>query len=184
MSCILSKIAIFTVGAAIGSAVTWKILKSKYERIADEEIKSMREYVRGKVKEQSEPMPDNSDIEEEENREEYTSILKTNNYTNKEVEFMEKPYVISPEEFGENGDDYETISLTYYADGVLADDMDEVIDDVDDVVGKDALTHFGEYEDDSVFVRNERMRCDYEILLDSRKYSDVKKLYHPRRVEE
>ena len=183
MSCILSKIAIFTVGAAIGSAVTWKFLKSKYERIANEEIKSMREYVRGKVKEQSEPATDELEAEEEENREEYASILKDNNYTDEEVEFMEKPYVISPDEFGENGDEYETISLTYYADGVLADDMDEVIDDVDDVVGKDALTHFGEYEDDSVFVRNERMRCDYEILLDSRKYSDVKKLYNPRRVE-
>lgn len=37
---------------------------------------------------------------------------------------MEKTYVISPEEFGEF-DDYEQISLTYYADHILADDMDD-----------------------------------------------------------
>ena len=183
MSCILSNIAVFTVGAAVGSMVTWAILKRKYERIAEEEIKSMREYVRDKVKEQSDKATEDLIIDEEADREVYSSILKHNNYSDKEVEFVNKPYVISPDEFGENGDDYETISLTYYADGVLTDDMDEVIDDVDDIVGMESLTHFGEYEDDSVFVRNERMRCDYEILLDTRKYSDVKKQYHPREVE-
>ena len=34
---------IFTVGAAFGSAVTWKILKDKYEKIVQEEIKSVKE---------------------------------------------------------------------------------------------------------------------------------------------
>ena len=33
----------FTVGAAVGSAVTWKFVKTKYEMIADEEIKSVKE---------------------------------------------------------------------------------------------------------------------------------------------
>ena len=32
----LSNIVIFAVGAAIGSAVTWKLLKTKYEQIAQE----------------------------------------------------------------------------------------------------------------------------------------------------
>ena len=41
----------------------------------------------------------------------------------------------------------------------------------DDVVGMESLTHFGEYEDDSVFVRNDRLKCDYEILMDERTYS-------------
>ena len=81
------------------------------------------------------------------------------------------PYVIPPEEFGET--DYEIISLTYYADGILADDMDDIVDDVDDIVGADSLTHFGEYEEDSVFVRNDLREVDYEILRDPRKYSDV-----------
>ena len=43
----------------------------------------------------------------------------------------------------------------------------------DEIVGLDSLTHFGEYEDDSVFVRNDVMKCDYEILLDHRNYKDV-----------
>ena len=84
---------------------------------------------------------------------------------------VEEPYVISPEEFGEMYD-YEKISLTYFADGVLADDADEAIEDVDEIVGSDALNHFGEYEDDSVYVRDDRKMVDYEILLDTRNYED------------
>ena len=83
-----------------------------------------------------------------------------------------KPYVISPEEFGEF-EDYERISLSYYADQILADEDDEKVEDVDNVVGLESLIHFGEFEDDSVFVRNDRLKCDYEILLDQRTYSDV-----------
>jgi hypothetical protein len=72
--------------------------------------------------------------------------------------------------------------LTYYADDVLAleyADRDtgeikyDVIDDVEHTIGADSLTHFGEYEDDSVHVRNDRLECDYEILRDYRKFSDI-----------
>lgn len=41
------------------------------------------------------------------------------------------------------------------------------------LLGIDSLNHFGEYEDDSVFVRNDARKCDYEILLDQRTYSEV-----------
>ena len=47
------------------------------------------------------------------------------------------------------------------------------MDDVEYVVGSDALNSFGEYEGRFVFVRNDRLKCDYEILLEQRKYSDV-----------
>ena len=85
---------------------------------------------------------------------------------------VNEPYVISPEQFGEN-EDYERISLTYYADQVLVDENDEMIEDVEEMVGFESLNHFGEYEDDSVFVRNDAKKCDYEILLDQKLYSDV-----------
>ena len=114
---------------------------------------------------------------------EYAARLEREGYTNysnasagekkEEQEAMEmKPYVISPEEFGEF-EDYERISLSYYADQILADEDDEKVEDVDNVVGLESLAHFGEFEDDSVFVRNDRLKCDYEILLDQRTYSDV-----------
>ena len=49
------------------------------------------------------------------------------------------------------------------------------------IVG-DALNHFGEYEDDSVFVRCDERKCDYEILLDQRSFSEVVGS-KPRQVE-
>lgn len=110
------------------------------------------------------------DISEEEDEEE--EILPPPADVNNDPQ--DKPYVISPDEFGEF-DDYGTISLTYYADGILTDDADEPIEDVEGVVGAESLNHFGDYEDDSVFVRNDRLKSDYEILLDQRRYSDVAK---------
>ena len=94
---------------------------------------------------------------------------------------VDRPYVIQPSEFGEF-DDYEKISLTYTADGVLLDDMNEIVDDIEEIVGEDSLEHFGEYEDDSVYVRNDSKKCDYEILLDQRNYQEIFEI-QPHRTE-
>lgn len=171
MNNFVTKFAIFTVGAAIGSAVTWYFTKTKYERIAQEEIDSVKE-VFSKHKTISEDTVDTK-IENPEMTE-YKNIVQ--NYTSEneeegEPETMDKPYVISPDEFGDS--DYEIISLTYYADKVLTDETGDIVDDVEDLVGYDSLNHFGEYEEDSVFVRNDALSTDYEILLDPRNYSDV-----------
>lgn len=83
------------------------------------------------------------------------------------------PYVISPDEFDEL-DGYTPISLTYFADGVLADEYGVIVDNMEEIVG-DGLNHFGEYEEDAVYVRNDAKRCDYEILKDERKYAEFRK---------
>ena len=36
-------VIMFAAGAAIGSAVTWKVVKDRYEKIVQEEIKSVKE---------------------------------------------------------------------------------------------------------------------------------------------
>ena len=91
---------------------------------------------------------------------------------------MEAPYVISPGEFGEmNG--YTQISLTYFDDGILSDENGVIIDEPEDIVG-DALNHFGEYEEDSVFVRSDPKRCDYEILRDLRSYAEFRSTLPPK----
>lgn len=85
----------------------------------------------------------------------------------------DKPYTITPNEFGEF-DDYEKISLTYFGeDGILTDENDEIIDDPDGVIGMESLIHFGVFEDDTVFVRNDALKCDYEVCWDKRRYADV-----------
>lgn len=197
--------AAFAVGAAVGSLATWKIVKTKYEKIAQEEIDSVKEvYAKKMIGEEIDLSlsvgidPDDDDRTLEEKlkdlkvvTDEYTSIINKQGYSSnvtvpepkKEVEQMsiDRPYVISPDEYGEIG--YEEIELTYYADEVLADDQNELVEDVDDVVGLDSLKHFGEFEDDSVHVRNDARRADYEILLDSRTYAEVSAKTSPHLVE-
>ena len=174
----LTNLLIFAVGTVVGSAVTYTLLKTKFEQMAQDEIEEVRNLYLKKTEELNES---NKETSSESKVSEYEKTLNNLKYMNgiedeKEEESMkeDKPYVISPNEFGEL-DGYETNSLTYFADGVLADDTNTVIDNVDEVVGTDSLTRFGEYEDDSVFVRNDRHECDYEILLDNRRFSDIYK---------
>lgn len=179
----------FALGAAVGTAASWRILKVKYEQIAQEEIDSVKGYYSEKYaqkekteSEKEETTSDDAESKLDEKHSDYSTILDGNRYSRASYNVEKKtvgvpgetPYVIAPEEFGEM-DGYSTISITYYADQVLADDADHIINDVDDTVGFDSLTHFGEYEDDSVFVRNDCRKCDYEILLSQRKYSEVLK---------
>jgi len=72
-----------------------------------------------------------------------------------------------------NESNYETKTLFYYADKVLADDDYQILDDVKGNIGDDALTQFGVYADDAVYVRNDILGIDYEILLDEREYFKV-----------
>ena len=196
----MNKLFIFAAGAIIGSVVTWKLVKTKYERIAQEEIDSVKEAFsrRTEIETDTENV-DNTESEETIERKEEKPVDKGYNPSPEEMEKYEKilkeykpregdenmssvhiddsqdfnkPYVISPEEFDEN-EDYETVSLTYYADGVLTDEFGNVIEDVEGMIGKESLTHFGEYEEDSVFVRNDSLKTDYEILRDTYNYSDT-----------
>lgn len=169
----------FFMGAGSGAFVAWKILKYKYEQLVQKEIEEAKKYYSEKQKknhyESEKHIEEPSEITTNADVKEYVSTLENQGYAYgknveiKEVPHMNKPYVIPPEIFGEE-DSYDTVSLTYYADGVLTDDMDDPIENVDDIVGEDSLNHFGEYEEDSVFVRNDGLKCDYEILFDSRNY--------------
>ncbi len=184
MNATLSKVLIFAAGATIGAAVSCKYFEKKYKQIADAEIASMTEYYEQLLVCAEEEIDDYSAEIETQDRidraaekfpevRELVDKLNDLNYTeNKEVPNVKPPYVISPDEFGEV-DEYATETLYYYKDKVLADDQDNIIEDADNVIGIGSLTHFGEYEDDSVFVRNDREETDYEILLHPEKYSDV-----------
>ena len=88
------------------------------------------------------------------------------------------PFVIDPSEFGENPE-YDTETLTYFADGVLVDDVDDVIEEPDIVVGLENLKVFEEFGATSVYVRNDIYKTDYEIIRDDWNYSDLKEPVEP-----
>ena len=195
----------FVTGLVIGSVVTYVIVKDKFEKIAQEEIDSVKEVFGRRVEKEADKKVEKiAKKEVEKIRKEYNEYDNlTKNYTsyskNKTEESIEdaeyeevcendedgveldeierasdydRPYIIEPQEFGAL-DGYSLITLYHYSDNVLADDCDELVEDLDDVVGEDYASHFGEYEDDCVYVRNDRLKADYEICRDLRKYSDV-----------
>lgn len=201
----LLNVLIFTVGAAVGSAVTWKIIKTKYEQLAEEEISSVRkEYVdlmikmKQKLKEDitnedatddcDEYYPDDDERDFTEKEKEQIEYYKmTSKYRGSEddendkeggtgdedeVPYINGPYVISPEEFNSSPPGYNVQPLSYFADGVLADDWGVVID-IEEIIGEDAVNHFGEYADDIVYVRNDRTEIDYEVSRDPRTYGEA-----------
>ena len=87
-----------------------------------------------------------------------------------------RPYLLRADEFFESEDGLEQITLTYYkGDDTLADEADNMIEDVDKTVGKANLDCFGQISGDPnvCYVRNEKLRADYEIVLDHRTYKEV-----------
>ena len=186
----------FVAGAAIGSVVTWKLIEKKYKDLADEEIESVIETFKNrkpritkdnvketvekvinKYKEPKEIVEDivtteKYSIENEEEIDEDDESNYTVNVDN-DVEVV-TPYVITPEQFGEYNE-YGTKTLTYYADNVLTDEIDNPItsEEMETMIGPDALDHFGEYEDDSVYIRDEMNEMDYEILKSEKNFSEI-----------
>jgi hypothetical protein len=84
------------------------------------------------------------------------------------------PYVIPYETvFHELDDGYEDVTLTWYEeDGVLIDSRDEAIPDVEGIVGEANLQKFGHGSRDPniVYIRNEELQTDFEIVRDSGSY--------------
>lgn len=197
----------FLAGTAIGGMVAWRIVNERYAKISEEDILSVKEAFRNreqKLKDEIEELKSKLEVTEclEEEEKVPSTILSTNEHQDKgdineyvrmvnrtkyahtsvpqkEDHSIEAPYVISPEEFGEM-DGYTQISLTYFEDDdILSDENGVIIDDPEEIVG-DALNHFGDYEEDSVFVRSDPKRCDYEILKDLRSYAEFRSTLPPK----
>ena len=196
---------IFTAGAIIGSLVTWKVIKTKYEDIAQEEIDSVKEeYTRLMVsmkKKLNDSVTYKDDNNEDDRSEKdtdniddsimtnYNEIVKSYRSSNDEentqnekegeekeedndgVSYMEAPYVISPDDFG-SVSGYNVEPLDYFADGILADGWGVELD-IAETIGEDAINHFGDYDDDVVYVRNEQTKLEYEVTRDPRTYAEA-----------
>jgi hypothetical protein len=204
MKCRFINVLAFAIGAAVGSVVTWKVLEKKYDKIVQEELESIRDRFGSEEDGTDEKCEDADDSEEgrssshrqinwadledlnedeDDDKSEYERL--TQNYSSEkggaELKEASQPYVIAPEDFGEI-DDYKQFELTYYADGILEDEEYNIIKDYEGLIGRDSLYTFGEYEDDSVFVRNDAIKADFQILKDYRTY-EVARGVSPNQVD-
>ncbi len=84
------------------------------------------------------------------------------------------PYVVTLEEYMENEQGHEQVTMTYYSgDNVLADERDKHVEDVQGTVGRINLQRFGVGSGDPnvVLIRNEKIGLDFEVLQSTGKYA-------------
>lgn len=201
MNSTLNKVLIFAAGAAVGSVVTWKAIESKYAQMAREEVEAVRDLYReshiddgpeNEYDPEEDRVVDGDEMTKAQYRAQYRDMLGSEGYVNysggdsniesdEGVPNVKKPYILSPAEFSSD-EAYQTETLFYFEDEVLTDDDYNPIEDVEGMVGEESLTTFGQYEDDAVYVRNERYLTDYEIILEPRRFADLPKS-KPRSME-
>ena len=191
----LTNVLVFVAGAAIGSVATWKLLNMRYEQRIQEEVQSVKEtfaeWAGREDSDESSPEADSKDDEEDctgedpyvgdeqdrmVDRFEYEAELQRLKYTSvdpdekggvgaERVEYA--PYVIDPSDYGDK--DHDVVSLTYYADGVVDDDYWNIVQNVEELVGDDFMNHF---DDNTVFIRNDVRKTDYEITRVDKTYAE------------
>jgi hypothetical protein len=156
----------FMAGLGLGIAISWSYNKNKYEQAIGEEVKPLEN------KKRSSDIDNSSErVYEEHLKEEAKNIINYSGYSKKDKEDesikMKNPlYVITPDEFASQVG-YDTDTFYIFADDVITNDNNEKIDDVRKTFGLDIneiKAQFGIYEDDSVYIRNEKIQTDYEIL--------------------
>ena len=174
---------IFAAGVVAGAVAGAYLVKDKIMADAKQEIEEVREYYKSKKESKKEETEEEQPVEEVKEEKEYKTIVENSGYVNynkpeqiaQHSVLEDEPYSIDPEEFGDKEDEgWDTMVLTYFADGVLIDDADEIVEQPDVVVGLDNLKIFEEFPDATcVYVRNETWRTDFEILRDDWKWSDL-----------
>lgn len=195
--------AIFGIGVVVGGAGVYygmnETLKDGYRRAVEEEIRQVKDHYKiVHSKDQFETPEEMLEARREETEDEYEKrialySLETDakawtaaddpaviDYTTrkpKEEPKMPsegKAYPINFEQFDGEETHYSKDTLTYFkGDDVVADENDERIEDIEGIIGAEALSHFDEFSLETVYVRNDRLSSDFEIVLDKGRFSEV-----------
>lgn len=199
---IVKGLVIFVVGFGLGAVAAKMVLKREYEELVQEEVESLRETAarrKGLRKESSPSKVSNKNgealIDGFENgikvspkakdhykrmTEQYAGetdlehIRDRHNVTHHDGRADCTPYAISLEEFSEEMDHFEKSTIYYYdEDDTLADEQEEMIQDVLAIIGPAVLDHLQQAKSDVVYVRNEKMQIDYEIIVLDKSYAET-----------
>lgn len=193
----MKNLLIFLSGLTIGGAVVYGALRKKVEDRIDAEIGEIKAYYENKYKKVAsdeeeavnEPI---LDLKSEDNYDR-DSIVERLNYgamfkgTKDDVikEEMEgvtnmvtkpnsnSPVIISDDEY--YGDlEYDKVTVTYYSESkefVSGKGTPIPYEDMIENIGDERfLEEFGQYETDTLFVRNPEQKIDYEVILEEKEY--------------
>jgi len=83
----------------------------------------------------------------------------------------QEPYILHCEEFFNDEKDFHQSTLTYYeGDDILADETDQIIYNHAGLLGDMRFGH-GSKDPNVVYIRNEKMKCEWEVLRHTGHYS-------------
>jgi hypothetical protein len=169
----IREVLCFALGAAAGFGAATYFMKTKYEAMVDEEVKSVMEWAKKKEKE---PLTVNDgELSHSEEVEKFNEIAPNYNKISEKVnKVMDeyKPYRISEGDFVVDDDEYAKVSLEYYSDDDSLFEGSEYISNVEETVGEDNLDFFASMGDEIMYVRNEKYKTDYEVCRIAGRYSE------------
>lgn len=194
VKCIIS----FISGAVSGSVVSIIFVKKKWQKEFDDKRNEMISYYEKEKEKVKKELPEKEEKEppepkeKEQGVEESERIIQKFNYAkistpertiNKspilnDSEYSKDPYEIDGREFGTQ-EMYGMVTLYLYDDGELLTEKYELLsdDDIENYIGSKMLEKFATKRDadpelDSFYVRNDRLKTDYEILIESGRYEE------------
>lgn len=183
---------LFAAGLIVGGVGTWLVVRKHYEDLANEEIESVKEYYKQDLTERKEhvrrlgkdkaAMADSILYRDTVQKTAYSRMSEEDEDMEIEKEQviepipdpLPEPYVIAPEQYIAEARDFDKVTVTWYVrNKALVSEDDELIE-VETSIGEEALEHFEECGDHLVvYVRNERLEIDYEVILDEDDYYPV-----------
>lgn len=169
-------IIFFSAGVVAGGLVGYYICKKKYHIVKIEEVSEPKKINKDRVKKEAEEKIYEASYKKHEvdGDEDWDEAEKVN-----PVEPEMVPYVISPDSFINEHCEYAKIVLHYYEENEVLEyeeydeaEGDDHFADIGSTIGHDSINHFGEFEKDTVYVRNEALGNDYEVLLEHSAYDE------------
>lgn len=185
----LRDVVIFVSGVVVGGLASAKIVSKKYDNIINEEIDSVKKTFKqseidivkayedrlAKIDSEENQEPEEIVYTREEALDKASEIASKQGYASLEIDDPEidrpvkkyvddsdRPYSIPPFEVGELSG-YRVASCVSYANGVITEGDEDVIYDIDEVIGEDNFVYVGDYEPGMLYIRNDKYKTDYVI---------------------
>lgn len=178
-------------GACAGAGVTYIFLKKRFDADLDEAVEDVKKFYADRTRnddrptENSEESPDADAADrnpvEQDSIFDFEMDSHATNYSTtsvvpdepKELKTNDDICVIDEDTYyGAIADGADPTEYMYYADHILADENSDMIDNIEGLVGRAALTYFGNEGVDSVYVHNKRLNMYIEILRSERLYKE------------
>ena len=194
----LLPIATFIGGALVGAIVGWSAHKKKYEDQLETETESIRKaYEKKYVKISKADLPkveDTAYMSEEEFKDYVNKRVEAKKEYNKiTAQYQPEGEVVTPDmtleeraaaqpeliyaqdytEEQDNGEKYDGIELLWFKDDRLATEAEMELLDVATTIGWDAIAQFDKTGLSTIYVRNHRLKVDYEVFKYDGTYEEL-----------